>query len=256
NKEKVTSEANVILDWGSEQESEYSEEDQGDDENIPWESTDKDEVKKNDDDTDDDKSINLKQTNDEETEDELIHGEEQVNDNEDEKTSDAKVTDSKKTDEEITDAEKADAQKAEEVKNDVKKAELPPSGSSLFVSLGFEIPHIQSPYVLNVHVSVIFEPSVLTPIPETPSAAPATTLLPPSYVSTIPHVPLQSTTPIPTPPITTEAPYVTMIPDPLYVVIQRVFVLEKDVKELKEDDNTTTPHASLKRECTSTKPSI
>ncbi|GKA76368.1 hypothetical protein Tco_0782829, partial [Tanacetum coccineum] len=48
--EKVSSKAkaDVTLDCGSEQESEYSKEDQGDDENIPWESTNEDEEKKDD----------------------------------------------------------------------------------------------------------------------------------------------------------------------------------------------------------------
>ncbi|GJU61415.1 hypothetical protein Tco_1243250 [Tanacetum coccineum] len=99
-----------------------------------------------------------------------------------------------------------------------------------------------------VPVSVISEPSVLTPIPKTPSVSLVTTLLPPPSVSIISHVLVQSTTPIPTPPITTKAPSVTMIPDPLHVVIQRVFVLEKDVQELKEADNTTTLCASLRSE--------
>nr|GFC99868.1 hypothetical protein [Tanacetum cinerariifolium] len=70
----------------------------------------------------------------------------------------------------------------------------------------------------------------------------------PPYVSSISHAPLQSTTPIPTPPITIKAPSVTMIPDPHHAIIQRVYVLEKDVQELKEADNTTTLHALLKSE--------
>ncbi|GKF24222.1 hypothetical protein Tco_0076544 [Tanacetum coccineum] len=104
-----------------------------------------------------------------------------------------------------------------------KKAELPPISSNIFVSSGFgnqflnlssdtslvgtvkdtidaeinslldvqiqqEIPHIQSPSVLTVPVSVISEPSVLTPIPETPSVAHAITLLPPPTVSSISHL--------------------------------------------------------------------
>ncbi|GJW13626.1 hypothetical protein Tco_0017759 [Tanacetum coccineum] len=56
--EKVTSEANAILVWGSEQESEYSKED-NDDETIEWVDTDEEEEKKDD---DDDKSIDLEQT--------------------------------------------------------------------------------------------------------------------------------------------------------------------------------------------------
>ncbi|GJV15538.1 hypothetical protein Tco_1360861 [Tanacetum coccineum] len=251
---KVTfkAKANVILDWGLEQESEYTEED-NDDENIEWVDTNKEEEKNDD---DDDKSIDLEKTDDEETDDEFMHSEEYVQED-DEETDDETVH-------EITYAVKEDAEKAEEVMNDTKKAELPPSGSSLSVSSGFgnqflnlsfdtsligtikdttnaeinslldvqiqqEIPHIQSPSVLTVHVSVISDPSVLTPIPETPSVAPATSLLPPPTVSSISHIQLQTTTPIPTPPITIEAPH-------------------KDVQELKEVDNTTTLRASLRSE--------
>ncbi|GJR48589.1 hypothetical protein Tco_1316692 [Tanacetum coccineum] len=51
--ENITSEANVILEWGSEQESEYSKEDQrDDDETIKWVDTDEEEEKKDDDDDD------------------------------------------------------------------------------------------------------------------------------------------------------------------------------------------------------------
>nr|GEV74466.1 hypothetical protein [Tanacetum cinerariifolium] len=63
--EKITSEANVILDWGSEQESEYSEED-------------------DDNDDDDDKSINLEETDDEEADDEFVHSGENVQDDDEE----------------------------------------------------------------------------------------------------------------------------------------------------------------------------
>ncbi|GJS31712.1 hypothetical protein Tco_0492332 [Tanacetum coccineum] len=93
---------NVILEWGSEQESEYSEEDLGDDdEEVDWIDSDKDEEKK--DDTDDDKSIDLEMTDDE-----FVH--------------------------EISDVAKVDAEKIEEIKDDAKKAELPPTSSDLSVS--------------------------------------------------------------------------------------------------------------------------
>nr|GEX80570.1 hypothetical protein [Tanacetum cinerariifolium] len=160
--EKVTSEANVILEWGSEQENEYSKE-EDDDENVEWVDTE-DEEQKNDD--DDDKIIDL-----EKTDDEFVHN-----------------------------------------------AEI---NYLLDVQIQQEIPNIQSPSILNVSISVIFKPSILTPIPETPSVSPATTLLPPPFVSIIPHVQQLSITPILTPPITTEAPKITTIPDPLHVVIQR-----------------------------------
>ncbi|GJU09735.1 hypothetical protein Tco_1132131 [Tanacetum coccineum] len=268
---KVTSEAkaDVTLDLGSEQESEYSEEDQGDDENIPWESTNKDEEKKDDDDADDDKSIDHEKTNDgetndefvhseeyvqddnEETDDELVHSNEQVNDDEDEEMTNAEDADTRNCDEEISDAEKA-----KEVKDDIKKAELPPSSSSLSVSSGFgnQFLTLSSDTSLigtvknttDAEINSLLDPSVLTPIPETPSVAPVTIFLPSLIVSSISHVLLQTTTPIPTPPITTKSPPVITIPDLLHAIIQRVYVLEKDVQELKEVDNSTTLHASLR----------
>ncbi|GKG19345.1 hypothetical protein Tco_0376444, partial [Tanacetum coccineum] len=151
---------------------------------------------------------------------------------------------------------KVEAEKTKVEKDDIKKAELPLTSSSLSVSSGFgnhilnlssdtsligtvkdttvaeinslldvqiqqEIPHIKSPSVLTVSVSVISEPLVLISIPQTPLVAPATTLLPPPTISSISHVLPQTTTTIPTPPITTEAPQVTTIPDLLHAVIQR-----------------------------------
>nr|GEW07106.1 hypothetical protein [Tanacetum cinerariifolium] len=111
-----------------------------------------------------------------------------------------------KGDEEITDAVKEDAKKTSEVKDDPKKAELPPSSSSLSVSLGFgdqllkissdsslvitvkditdaeinsllevkiqsKVPHTQSASMLSVPVSIIFEPTILTPVSESHSKA-------------------------------------------------------------------------------------
>ncbi|GJX28222.1 hypothetical protein Tco_0236301 [Tanacetum coccineum] len=253
--EKVTSEANVILEWVSKQESEYSEEDQHDDEEVDWIYSDEDEEKK-----DDEKSIYLEMTDDEETEDEFVHG-----------------------DAEISDAAKPDVEKTKEVKDDAKKTELPLTSSSLYVSLGFgdqflkllsdtslistvkdttdveinslldiriqsEVPHILSPFVLTVPVSVISKPSVLTPLQETPLVAPVTSLPPPS-VSTIPPVLLETTSPIPTPPITTETPTITTIvpeSNALIAIQLRVEKLENDVSELKKIDHSTEALAALK----------
>ncbi|GJW94728.1 putative reverse transcriptase domain-containing protein [Tanacetum coccineum] len=129
----------VILEWGSEQESEYSKEDQGNDEEVNWIDSDEDEEKK--DDTDDDKSIDLEMTDDEETDDDVLQGKEQVNDDEDEEKLNAEVEDSGKCDAEISDVAKADAEKTEEAKDDSKKArtcaELPLTSSSLSISSGF-----------------------------------------------------------------------------------------------------------------------
>ncbi|GJZ55232.1 hypothetical protein Tco_0610425 [Tanacetum coccineum] len=259
--EKVTSEPNVILDWGSEHESEYTEEDDYD-EKIEWVDTDEEEEKNDD---DDDKIIDLEQTDDEETNDEFMHGEEHVQDD-DEETDDEFVHGDEQVnddnDEEMTNAEDADTRTMikklltrqrqmlkiqKKQKDDIKEPEFPPLSFSLLVSSCFEIPHIQSSSILTILVSVIFEPSVLTLIPETPSVAPATTLLPPSSVSTIPPVLLQTTTPIPTPPITTEALSITMILDPLHADIQRVYLLEEKCSRFnKEANNTTTLRVSLR----------
>ncbi|GKC93074.1 hypothetical protein Tco_1158516, partial [Tanacetum coccineum] len=309
--EKVTSKANVILEWGSEQESEYSEEednDDDDDEMIEWVDMDEEEEKKDD---DDDKSIDLEQIGDEETDDEFVHGEEHVqdddeetddefvhgdeyvNEDEDEEMTNAEVEESGNGDEEVSDATKVDAGKTEEVKDDSKKAKLPSTSSNLLVSSGFgdqflkllsdtslisnvkdttdaeinslldikiqyEVPYIQSPFVLTVPILVIFEPSVLTPIPETSSVAPTTNLLPPSSVSTIPHVLLQTITPIPTPPITTEAPTITTaIPESnaLVVVQLRVAKLAKGISELKKMDHSAEALATLKSQVPTILPS-
>ncbi|GKD63556.1 hypothetical protein Tco_1305664, partial [Tanacetum coccineum] len=123
------------------------------------------------------------QDHNEETDDEFVHGDEQVNDDEDEEMTNAEDADTRNVDKDITDTAKADAEKTKEVNDDIKKAKLPPSSSSLSINslldvqIQQEILHIQSPSVLTVPVSVIPEPSILSPIPEIPSVAPETTLL-------------------------------------------------------------------------------
>ncbi|GJX30533.1 hypothetical protein Tco_0238612 [Tanacetum coccineum] len=180
-------------------------------EEIDWIDSEEDDEKK--DDINDDKSIDHEMIDDEETDNEVLQGKEQVNDDEDEYMSNAEVKESGNGDEEDTNAAKADAEKTKESKDDSKKVELPPTSSSLSVSSSFgdqflkissdtsfigtvkdttdveinslldikiqsEVPHIQSPSVLKVPVFVISEPSVLTPVQESPSVAPVTTLLP------------------------------------------------------------------------------
>ncbi|GKE35565.1 hypothetical protein Tco_1454887, partial [Tanacetum coccineum] len=96
------------------------------------------------------------------------------------------------------------------------------------------IPHIQSPSVLKVPVYVIFKPLVLTPLQETPSVAPVTSL-PPSFVSTIPPVPLQqqTTAPIPTPPITIEDPTITTaVPESDALIAIQLRVLQRHTADL------------------------
>ncbi|GJR09269.1 hypothetical protein Tco_0791921 [Tanacetum coccineum] len=119
--EKEITKENVILEWGSEQESEYSEEDKLDDE-------EKDDKEGDVDDEDDET---------ESDEDDIYKYKIRVRKDEDEEMINAEVDDSDKGDEEVTDAAKADAEKTSEVKDDPKKTELPPTSSSLYVSSGF-----------------------------------------------------------------------------------------------------------------------
>ncbi|GJZ20744.1 hypothetical protein Tco_0557334 [Tanacetum coccineum] len=239
---------------------------------IEWLTTEEEEEKNDDD--EDDRSIDIEKTNDDkETDDEFVHGDEYVHDNVDEEMKDVEVADTRKDDEEITDAEKAKVEKTKELKGDNKKAKLPLTSSSLSVSSKFgnqfltyssdisltgtlkdtanaeinslldiqilqEVPHISSLSILTVPVLVIPEPIVLSPIPEIPLVTPVTTLIPPPYVTNLTPVQQQQTTPIPTPPITIVAPVATTVPDPFPAIAQRVSVLEKDVKELKQVDHS------------------
>ncbi|GJV29692.1 hypothetical protein Tco_1386140 [Tanacetum coccineum] len=175
-----------------------------------------------------------------------------VRKDEDEEMSNAEVDDSDKGDEEVTDAAKADAEKTSEVKDDAKKTELPPSSSSVSVSsevkIQSKVPHTQSPFMLNVLVFVISEPTVLTPVQESPLIATVTSLPPPS-ISTTPPIPQQTTTPIPTPPTITDAQIITTVvskSDALSVVQLRVAKLEKDMYELKKIDLSTEALVALK----------
>ncbi|GKC87377.1 hypothetical protein Tco_1148026 [Tanacetum coccineum] len=102
--------------------------------------------------------------------------------------------------------------------------------------------------MLRVPVFVISKPTVLTPVQETSSATPVTTL-PPRSISTTPPVPQQTTTLIPTPPITTDAPIITTVvfkSNALSVVQLRVAKLEKDVSKLKKIDLFAKALAALK----------
>nr|GEV33318.1 copia protein [Tanacetum cinerariifolium] len=163
----------------------------------------------------------------------VLQGKEQVNDGEVEEMLNIEVEDSRKGDAEVSDAAKANAEKIKEAKDDSKKAELPLTSSNLSISPGF----------------VIFEPSVLTQVHETPSATPVTTLPLPS-VSTITPAPLQqTTTPIPPPPIITDAPIITsVIPESnaLSAVQLRVVKLKRDVSELKNINHSAKALATRK----------
>ncbi|GJU30767.1 hypothetical protein Tco_1174356 [Tanacetum coccineum] len=125
--------AEYTLDWGSEEESEYSEEETVDEE-IEWLTTDEEEEKKDDD--EDDISIDIVKTDDdEETDDEFVHSDEYVHDNVDEEMKDTKDTETGKDDDDITDVEKTDAEKTKVTNGDLEQAgKLPLTSSSLSVN--------------------------------------------------------------------------------------------------------------------------
>ncbi|GJV82208.1 hypothetical protein Tco_1518078 [Tanacetum coccineum] len=177
NEEKDITEENVILEWGSKQESEYSEEDKLDDE-------DKDDKEGYAEDKGDDHISDIQDTNDEDDEtesdeDDIYKYKIRVRKDKDVEMTNVEVEDSDKGDEEVTDAAKADAEKTLEVKDDARRpnslqqalayltvkdtidAEI---NSILEVKIQSKVPHIQSPSMLKVPVSVISEPTVLTPL--------------------------------------------------------------------------------------------
>ncbi|GJR00025.1 hypothetical protein Tco_0523009 [Tanacetum coccineum] len=191
--EKGTSaaKADVILDWGSKEESEYFEEENVEEEDD-WIYSDDDEDKKD----------NYVQEDEYVHDDKHVHNDEHVHGEDDEGMKYVEDVDIRKGDEEILDTTKADVEKTEELKDDNKKARLPLTSSSLSESFGFgnlflahysdisltetlkdtidveinslldikiqsEVLQIQSPSILTVPVSVILELSILLPIPET-----------------------------------------------------------------------------------------
>ncbi|GKE54632.1 hypothetical protein Tco_1489788 [Tanacetum coccineum] len=153
----------------------FSEEDD-DDENIEWVDTDEKEEKDVD---DDDKSIDLEKTDDEETDDEFVHNEEMTN---------AEDADTRNGDEEIIDMTKVDAEKIEMERMISRKLNFLQQAPAYLCSNSTRDTTNPVSIHTTVLVSVISKPSVLRPIPETPSVAPATTLLPPPTVSSISQI--------------------------------------------------------------------
>ncbi|GJR03832.1 hypothetical protein Tco_0526816 [Tanacetum coccineum] len=242
NEEKVTSEANVILEWGLKQESEYTEEDD-DDETIKWVDTNKEEDKKDD---DDDKSIDLELADDEETDDEFVHEDEHIQDDDEFVHGDEQVNDDE--DEEMTNAEVEKSGTYEKYTDALRRCwktdnkDMPRKQNFLQQAPAYQILQmLRSTLYWILKSNLKFHISNLHPSCNNFSTPP--------YISTIPHVLLQTTTPIPTPPIITKAPTInTAIPesDELTAVQLRVAKLEKDVSELKKIDHSAESLDSLK----------
>ncbi|GJV51361.1 hypothetical protein Tco_1447102 [Tanacetum coccineum] len=255
--DKDITEEKVILEWGDEQDSEHFDDDNDD--------AKKDE-KDGDADDEGDDHVSDKQDDDDEDEetkydeDDIFKYKIRVRKDEDEEMKDAEVEGSDKGDEEITDIPKEEAEKTLEAKEDTKKTELPPSSSSLSVSLGFGdqflklssdsslVSTVKDSADADIPVLVIPETTNLPPIPKIVTKTPVITTNPSSQVTPIISTVQQTTTPIPTPTITTVASTVTITvseSNALTAVELRVAKLEKDVLELKTVDHSSESLAVL-----------
>nr|GEV16060.1 hypothetical protein [Tanacetum cinerariifolium] len=225
--EKDITKENVILKWGSEQESEYSEEDKLDDEEK------------------DDKEGDANEEDDEtkSDEDDIYMYKIHVRKDDDEEMINAEVEDSDKGDKEVTDAAKADVEKTSKVKDDPKKTKLPLISSSLSVSSGFGDQFLKlssdSSLVSTIkdttdeEINSFLDVKIQSKVQHTHYCNNSTSFI---YLHT-PYVHQQTTIAIPTPIITTDAPIITTAvfeSDALSSVQLGVAKLEKDVSDLKK----------------------
>ncbi|GJW99727.1 hypothetical protein Tco_0183641 [Tanacetum coccineum] len=185
-----------------------------------------------DEDDDDDQSINIEETDDDQTKSDV---EDQVI-KDAEKNDAEKVVEEKDTNEVPAKDEHAKDDQVEVLvsKTHKEKPKLLVSTSSHSVSYNYdvqiqqEIPSVLSTPLLDVLASVV------PPTPTTPTPPPLTTPLPPPIISE-------------TSPLIHEVP-ATLFPDfeAFTVVQQKVFELEKDVKELKQVDHFEAILATIK----------
>ncbi|GJX53284.1 integrase, catalytic region, zinc finger, CCHC-type containing protein [Tanacetum coccineum] len=208
----------VILEWGDEQDSVFSDNDNDD---VEKDDKDGDVDDEGDDHVNDTQDADDEDVKTEFDEDEIYKYKIRVRNEEDVEMKDAEVEESDKGEEKVTDAVKEEGEKTSEAKDDTKKSKLPSSSSSLTVSL---------------------ETTNLSPIPEIVTETPVSTAAPSPQVTPIISSVQQTPTPIPTPSITTDALTVTtVVPESnaLTVVELRVAKLEKDVSELKTVDHSS-----------------
>ncbi|GJU62888.1 retrovirus-related pol polyprotein from transposon TNT 1-94 [Tanacetum coccineum] len=267
---KDISEEKVILECGSEQESEYSKEDQLDEE--------KDDKDGDADDEGDDHISDTQYADDKDAEtesdiDEIYKYKIYVHKDMDTEMGEPETVEQENKEKDvITDAAKPDVEKSAEEEGDAEKAvgsnfpvkestEFPLPSSSfsdtaeadvsslMDIQIQQETPQIQSPSVQKVPVLVIPETTNLPPIPKILTETPLSTVVSLPHVTPTISTVQQTTTPIPTPPITTDAPTITTaVPesDALSVVQLRVAKLEKDVSELKNINLFVEALATLK----------
>nr|GEW11686.1 hypothetical protein [Tanacetum cinerariifolium] len=130
-KDKDTTEEKVILEWGDKEDSEFSNDD------VENDDKDSDADDECDDHVSDTQDADDEDDETESDEDEIYKYKIRVRNKEDVEMKDTEVEESNTGEENITNAAKEEAEKTSEAKDDTKKSELPPSSSSLSVSLGF-----------------------------------------------------------------------------------------------------------------------
>ncbi|GJZ37111.1 copia protein, partial [Tanacetum coccineum] len=208
--ENDITEEKVILEWGDEQDSEFSDDDNDD---VKKDDKDGDANDEGDDHVSDTQDADDEDDETESDEDEIYKYKIRVRKDEDVEMKDAEVEESDKGEEKVTDAAKEEAEKTSEAKDDTKKTELPPSSSSLSVPSGFG----------DQFLKLSSDSSLVSTVKDSADTN-------------------QTPTPILTQPIITDAPTImTAIPesDALSVVELRVAKLEKDVSKLKTVDHSS-----------------
>ncbi|GJX30730.1 reverse transcriptase domain-containing protein [Tanacetum coccineum] len=208
NKDKDINKEKVILKWGDEQDSEFSD----DNDDVEKDDKDGDADDEGDDHVSDTQDADDEDVETESDEDEFYKYKIRMRNEEDVEMKDVEVEESDKGKEKVTDVAKEEAEKTSEAKDDTKKSELPPSSSSLSVSSGFsdqflklssdsslvstvkdsadadvsslldipiqyKTPQTQSPSVQKIPVSVIPETTNLPPIPEIITKTPVSTIV-------------------------------------------------------------------------------
>ncbi|GJS25367.1 hypothetical protein Tco_0453999 [Tanacetum coccineum] len=253
----------VILDWGDEQDSEFSDDDNDD---VEKDDKDGDANDEGDDHVSDTQDADDEDVKIEYDKDEIYEYKIRVHKDDDVEIKDDEVEESDKGEEKVTDAAKEEAKKTSEAKDDTKKTELPPSSLSLSVSSGFgdELLRLSSDSSLvstvkdsidadKIPVSVIPETTNLPPIPEIVTETPVSTTVSSPQVTPIFSSVHQTPTPIPTPPIITDALTIIIVfheSDAISVVELRVAKLKKEVSELKTHlpELTKKPTPTAKQE--------
>nr|GEX16691.1 copia protein [Tanacetum cinerariifolium] len=248
--DKDNTEDKVILEWGDEQDSEFSDNDNDDDEKDDKDSDADDKGNDHVSDTQDADDEDVETKSDE---DEIYKYKIHVRKDEDVEMEVTEVKETDKGEEKVTDAAKEESGKTSKAKDDAKKSEFPPSSSSLSVSLDFgdQFLKLSSDSTLvsivkdcaDAYVSSLLDIPIQHETPQTQSIRTEDSRIsvPSPQVTPIFSSLHQTPTPILTPPITTDDSTVTTaVPEfnALFAVELRIAKLEKYVYELKTIDHS------------------